>query len=85
MKLDVVQYLAIHHARLAHARGVHLHPTQLSETVVNALHEQGLEIHTWDANDEQTLTTIANLGIPRVCTDDFKQTLAFRNKMFKNN
>ena len=85
MKLDVVQHQAIHRSRLAHARGVHLHPSQLSETVVNALHEQGLEIHTWDANDEQTLTTIASLGIPRVCTDDFKQTLAFRNKMFKNN
>jgi glycerophosphoryl diester phosphodiesterase len=49
--------------------------------VINALHEQGFEIHTWDANDEQTLTTIANLGIPRVCTDDFKRAQAFRNRM----
>jgi glycerophosphoryl diester phosphodiesterase len=84
MKLDVIQYQAIHRSRLAYVRGVHLHPTQLSETVVNALHEQGLEIHTWDVNDEQTLTTIANLGIPRVCTDHFKQTLAFRNGMSQN-
>jgi glycerophosphoryl diester phosphodiesterase len=84
MTLDVVQYQAIHLSRLAHARAVHLHPSQLSETVVNALHEQGLEIHTWDTNDEQTLTTIANLGIPRVCTDNFKKALAFRDKLFVN-
>ena len=31
MKQDVVQYQAIHYSRLAHARAVHLHPTQLSE------------------------------------------------------
>jgi glycerophosphoryl diester phosphodiesterase len=81
MKLDVVQHQAIHRARLARARGVHLHPTQLSDTLVNALHEQGLEIHTWDANDEQTLAAVVNLGIPRVCTDEFKRALAFRGGM----
>jgi glycerophosphoryl diester phosphodiesterase len=81
MKLDVVQYQAIHLSRLARSRGVHLHPTQLSETLVSTLHEQGIEIHTWDANDEQTLATVANLGIPRICTDNFKQALTFRNRM----
>lgn len=81
MRLDVIQYQAIHLSRLAHSRGVHLHPTQLSETVVNALHEQGLEIHTWDANDEQTLAMVTSLGIPRICTDEFKQALAFRDGM----
>jgi glycerophosphoryl diester phosphodiesterase len=53
----------------------------LSETLVNALHEQGIEIHTWDANDEQTLTTITDFGIPRICTDEFRRVLAFRNGM----
>jgi glycerophosphoryl diester phosphodiesterase len=81
MKLDVVQYQAIHHSRLAHARAVHLHPTQLSETVVNALRNQGIEIHVWDVNDEQSLMTVAKFGIPRICTDNFKQALAFRDKM----
>ncbi|MCE9645356.1 MAG: glycerophosphodiester phosphodiesterase [Chloroflexi bacterium] len=81
MKLDVVQYQAIHHSRLAHARAVHLHPTQLSETVVNALRNQGIEIHVWDVNDEQALMTVAKFGIPRICTDNFKQALAFRDKM----
>ncbi len=81
MKLDVVQYQAIHHSRLAHARAVHLHPAQLSETVVNALRNQGIEIHVWDVNDEQALATVAKFGIPRICTDNFKQALTFRDKM----
>ncbi len=81
MKLDVVQYQAIHSSRLAHARAVHLHPTQLSEKVVNALRNQGIEIHVWDVNDEQSLMTVAKFGIPRICTDNFKQALAFRDKM----
>ena len=81
MKLDVVQYQAIHYARLARARAVHLHPTQLSETVVTALRHQGIEIHAWDVNDEQSLTTVVNHGIPRLCTDDFKQAFAFREKV----
>jgi glycerophosphoryl diester phosphodiesterase len=81
MKLDVVQYQAIHHTRLAHARAVHLHPSQLSEKVVNALRAQGIEIHVWDVNDEQSLITVAKFDIPRICTDHFKQALAFRDKM----
>jgi glycerophosphoryl diester phosphodiesterase len=81
MKLDVVQYQAIHHSRLAHARAVHLHPTQLSETVVNALRNKGIEIHVWDVNDEQALMTVAKYGISRICTDNFKQALAFRDIM----
>jgi glycerophosphoryl diester phosphodiesterase len=81
MKLDVVQYQAIHYSRLAHARAVHLHPTQLSEKIVSALHNQGIGIHAWDVNDEQSLETVAKFGIPRLCTDNFKQALAFRDKM----
>jgi glycerophosphoryl diester phosphodiesterase len=81
MKQDVVQYQAIHYSRLAHARAVHLHPTQLSETIVNAIRNQGIEVHAWDVNDEQSLETVLKLGIPRLCTDNFKQALAFRDKM----
>jgi glycerophosphoryl diester phosphodiesterase len=81
MKLDVVQYQAIHHARLAHARAIHLHPTQLSETVVTVLRHQHIEIHGWDVNDEQSLLAAAKFAIPRICTDDLMQALAFREKM----
>jgi glycerophosphoryl diester phosphodiesterase len=83
MKLDVVQYQAIHYTRLAHARAVHLHPTQLSESVISALTHQGIEIHAWDVNDEQSLELVAKYGIPRLCTDKFKQALAFREKYSK--
>ena len=82
MGLDVVQYQAIHHSRLAHARAVHLHPTQLTEAIVAALRNQGIEIHAWDVNDEESLDLITRLGIPRICTDNFKQALAFRNKIY---
>lgn len=81
MKLDVVQYQAIQRSRLARARAVHLHPSQLSEEVVNALRLQGIEVHAWDVNDEKSLETVTKLGIPRICTDHFTQALAFRDKM----
>lgn len=81
MKLDVVQYQALHMARLAHARAVHLHPSQLSESVVTMLRRQGIEIHAWDVNDEQSLMTIAQLGIPRICTDNFPLAHAFRKNL----
>ena len=78
MKLDVVAYQAAHRARLARARAVHLHPTQLSTAVVRTLGEQGTRIHAWDVNDEPRLRTIAAFEIPRICTDDFSQAWAFR-------
>jgi len=85
MKLDVVLYQAIHYSRLSQARAVHLHPTQLSKTVVTTLRQQGIEIHAWDVNDEQALGTCTEFDIPRLCTDDFKQALAFRENAFKHN
>jgi len=81
MGLDVVYYQALHRARLSHARAVHLHPTQLSAAVVTALRHHGIEIHMWDANDESSLATAVEYGIPRVCTDRFQQAVAFRDRI----
>jgi len=81
MNLDVVQYQAIHRSRLARARAVHLHPTQLSDGIVAALREQGIEIHAWDVNDEQSLEIVSKHGIHRLCTDKFKQALAYRDRL----
>lgn len=83
MELDVVLYQALHHSRLACARAVHLHPTQLSETVVATMRQQGIGIHAWDVNDEQSLEIVTKFGIPRICTDKFKQALAFRENFLK--
>jgi glycerophosphoryl diester phosphodiesterase len=81
MTLDVVRHQALHLSRLAKARAVHLHPSQLSENIVDALHNQGTEIHAWDVNDEQCLDTVVKFGIQRVCTDYFHQVRAYRDKM----
>ncbi len=78
MKLDVVAYLAAQRARLACARAVHLHPTQLSAEVVAAIRRQGIEVHAWDVNDEQALAAVVELAIPRLCTDKLRQALHFR-------
>jgi len=83
MQLDVVLYQAIHYSRLSHARAVHLHPTQLSETIASALHQQGIEIHAWDVNDEESLEIVTKFGIPRLCTDNFRQAFDFRENISK--
>jgi glycerophosphoryl diester phosphodiesterase len=81
MQLDVVQYQAMQYARLARTRAVHLHPTQLSETVVAALRKQGIKIHAWDVNDEQALELIAQLHVPKIGTDRFKMAYTYRGKL----
>lgn len=81
MKLDVVEYQALHGSRLAHARAVHLHPTQLSNEVVTGLRQAGLEIHAWDVNDIESLDIVTHHKISRICTDDFKRALAFRRRL----
>ena len=81
MKLDVVTYLAIHRAKLAQARAVHLHPTQLSPEVVTSIRQQGIEVHSWEINDERTLNFIWELKIPKICTDKLPEALAFRQRI----
>jgi glycerophosphoryl diester phosphodiesterase len=78
---EVILYEAIHLSRLAHARAVHLHPTQLTENMVAALKEKGIETHAWDVNDERSLAIVAGLGLPRICTDQFRMAHAYRNAL----
>ncbi len=75
---DVVAYQAVHHGRLAGARAVHLHTTQLLEPVVTGLRQAGMEVHAWDVNDEKELEQTTRLRIPRICTDRFKMAYAYR-------
>ena len=82
MKLDVVAYQALHQARLAQARAVHLHPTQLSQDVVARIKQNGIKVHAWDVNDEKSLQIIAELDVPRICTDNFQQAFDFRKRLF---
>lgn len=81
MKPDVVAYQACHRAKLAGARAVHLHPTQLSTDVISYIRHNGVEIHAWDVNDEESLQTTQQYNIPRLCTDQFQLAFDFRNKI----
>ena len=80
MDLDVVTYIATHRARLAGARAVHLHPSQLTESVVQDIRNEGIEVHSWDVNDEEALRIMYTLNIPKFSTDKLQQALDYRNK-----
>lgn len=81
MRQDVIGYEALHKAKHAQTRAIHLHPGQLSDEVVDPVREAGIEIHAWDVNDEPALQTIVEYNIPKVCTDQFELTASFRNRM----
>jgi glycerophosphoryl diester phosphodiesterase len=81
MGLDVVAYSALHGARLAGARAVHLHPTQLSSEVVGAVRSAGIEVHSWEVNDRSRLEKIEKLGIPKFDTDELVLALGYRESL----
>ncbi len=81
MGLDVVAYSALHGARLAKARAVHLHPSQLSPEVVGAVRSAGIEVHSWEVNDRGRLEMIEKLGIPKFDTDELVLALTYRESM----
>jgi glycerophosphoryl diester phosphodiesterase len=66
---------------MARARAVHIHPSQLSAAMVRAARAEGIEVHAWDVNDEHSLELVAELGIPRLDTDNLNQALAFRGSL----
>lgn len=78
MGADVVCYSALQRARLADARAVHLHPSQLCQNTVDTLRQYGVEIHAWDVNSLEALALTSEFNIPRLDTDQPAQVLAFR-------
>jgi len=83
MKSDVIVHLAIHRTKLARAKSIHLHPTQLLPEIVSAIQREGIQIHAWDVNNQKALEKVVELNINRVCTDNFTKVLEFRQKQFK--
>jgi glycerophosphoryl diester phosphodiesterase len=81
MGLDVVEYVAIQSGRLAGARAVHLHPTQLSGEVVSAVRAAGMEVHSWEINDADSLRLMPELDVPKFDTDNLRLALDFRDGM----
>lgn len=78
MRADAVAYRALHGARLARARAAHLHITDLAAEIVAAIRRGGIAVHAWGVNDDVALANSAAWEIPRICTDDLQQALAFR-------
>ena len=82
MQLDVVAYQAANLGKLAQARAVHLHPSQLSKDVLKRIHDSGLLIHAWDVNTQNDLETIMEFNIPKICTDQFDLAAEIRSRNF---
>ena len=80
MRDDVVAYAALQRTRLARAQAVHLHPSQLTATVVATIRRGGIEIHAHSVNDEQSLELAVALTIPWICTDEPERALEFRRR-----
>jgi len=75
VELDVLDYNALQRGRLAGARAVHLHASQLSEEVVSKIRHGGCEVHAWGINDPSTYAAARELQISRLCTDNLEEIL----------
>ena len=42
------------------------------------LKSQGIQTHAWDVNSVENLTFVTGIGIPKVCTDNFRMVHAYR-------
>ncbi len=78
MKLDFVAYAARHRARQARAAAVHLHPSQLTQEVVNLIRAAGIDVHAWDVNDAGAYEFATQLNLPWVNTDQLESALGWR-------
>jgi glycerophosphoryl diester phosphodiesterase len=70
MTPEIAARIAVEKARLARARAVHLHVSQLSPRIADFVRGNGLDIHCWDVNSLDTWNTIAALGIEQFTTDN---------------
>ena len=77
MKSDVLAYTALQRGRLAGARAVHLHASQLSDDAVSIIRNGGCEVHAWGINDPGAFAAAWELQIPRLCTDNLQQILKY--------
>lgn len=51
------------------------------QIAVSAIRSHGIEVHAWDVNDAGSLRRVAELGIPRIDTDELQQALDFRRQI----
>jgi glycerophosphoryl diester phosphodiesterase len=81
MKSDVLAYIALQRGRMAGARAVHLHASQLTIDVVSKIRQGGCEVHAWGINDPHSYITARELNIPRLCTDNLEQILKYHKEI----
>lgn len=77
MKSDVLAYTALQRGKLAGARAVHLHASQLSPDTVSTIRAGGCDVHAWGVNDTLALKTASEVKIERICTDNLRQALLY--------
>lgn len=80
MTSDYFAYVGYHRARLAQADAVHLHPSQLSTSVVQQIRLGGIAVHAWDVNDRPAYETIVSHEISRCTTDRLVDALRWRSE-----
>jgi len=85
MKSDVLAYTALQRSRLAGARAVHLHASQLAGETIQAIRAGGCEVHAWGVNERRSLELANELQISRLCTDNLRQAITFREALRNDN
>jgi glycerophosphoryl diester phosphodiesterase len=80
MKPDVLAYTTLNRSRLASARAVHLHASQLIPDVVNTIRQGGCEVHAWGVNDLPAWKSVVDLQVARACTDNLQLALQYREE-----
>jgi glycerophosphoryl diester phosphodiesterase len=71
-------HYAIQRARLANVQTLHLHASQLSAEVVEALAGQQVQVQAWDANRLFEVELVHELGLQRFSTQQLKTALQYR-------
>jgi hypothetical protein len=77
---DVFLYQALHRARLAQARAIHLHIDQVSAAAVATIRARGIDVHVWGVEDARTVAKAVDLRIPKVCTDHTAAVVRLRRE-----
>ena len=70
MTPEIAARLAVEKARLANARAVHLHPSQLSPAVIEKVQSPDLAVHSWDIDSLAIWDHIRSLGVEQFTTDN---------------
>jgi glycerophosphoryl diester phosphodiesterase len=78
MGLDVVETIATQKARLAGARAVHLHTSQIRTDLVDRIRARGIDVHAHGVKDPQTYDAVQSAGIRQLGTDQLRTILDLR-------